>query len=143
MNYPAMPRRRKLIVLAATTAISALMLSGCAASPESASPATSSPTVDSNLLEAHELVGLDAPQIIERLDTMPVTERPTDLIASVQSDALILTDGEQRETRLRYVAQLLNALSYKGVLDRGFALVRDEHGQPLHAAANINSGQRL
>jgi exodeoxyribonuclease VII large subunit len=41
------------------------------------------------------------------------------------------------------VAQLLNALSYKGVLDRGFALVRDEHGQPLHAAANINSGQRL
>ena len=50
---------------------------------------------------------------------------------------------QQRETRLRYVAQLLNALSYKGVLDRGFALVRDEHGQPLHAAANINSGQRL
>ncbi len=50
---------------------------------------------------------------------------------------------QQRETRLKYVAQLLNALSYKGVLDRGFALVRDEHGQPLHAAANINSGQHL
>jgi exodeoxyribonuclease VII large subunit len=50
---------------------------------------------------------------------------------------------QQRETRLKYVAQLLNALSYKGVLDRGFALVRDEHGQPLHAAANIGSGQRL
>ena len=50
---------------------------------------------------------------------------------------------QQRETRLRYVAQLLNALSYKGVLDRGFALVRDAHGQPLHAAANISSGQHL
>ena len=50
---------------------------------------------------------------------------------------------QQRETRLKYVAQLLNALSYKGVLDRGFALVRDEHGQPLHAAANVGSGQRL
>ncbi len=50
---------------------------------------------------------------------------------------------EQRETRLRYVSQLLNALSYKGVLDRGFALVRDEHGLPLHAAANVSSGQRL
>ncbi len=49
----------------------------------------------------------------------------------------------QRETRLKYVAQLLNALSYKGVLDRGFALVRDEHGQPLHAAAHVGSGQRL
>jgi exodeoxyribonuclease VII large subunit len=50
---------------------------------------------------------------------------------------------QQRETRLKYVAQLLNALSYKGVLDRGFALVRDEHGQPLHAATHVNSGQRL
>ena len=49
----------------------------------------------------------------------------------------------QRETRLKYVAQLLNALSYKGVLDRGFALVRDEHGQPLHAAAHVVSGQHL
>jgi exodeoxyribonuclease VII large subunit len=38
---------------------------------------------------------------------------------------------------------LLNALSYKGVLDRGFALVRDEHGLPLHAAAHVSSGQRL
>ncbi|HEX7789686.1 MAG TPA: exodeoxyribonuclease VII large subunit [Afipia sp.] len=50
---------------------------------------------------------------------------------------------QQRETRLKYVAQLLNALSYKGVLERGFALVRDEHGQPLHAAANVGSGQHL
>jgi exodeoxyribonuclease VII large subunit len=50
---------------------------------------------------------------------------------------------QQRETRLKYVAQLLNALSYKGVLDRGFALVRDGHGQPLHAAAHVGSGQHL
>lgn len=50
---------------------------------------------------------------------------------------------QQRETRLKYVTQLLNALSYKGVLDRGFALVRDEHGQPLHAAANVGPGQHL
>ncbi len=50
---------------------------------------------------------------------------------------------QQRDTRLRYVSQLLNALSYKGVLERGFALVRDEQGQPLHTAANVISGQRL
>jgi len=50
---------------------------------------------------------------------------------------------QQRETRLRYVAQLLNALSYKGVLERGFALVRDAEGQPLHAAASVGAGQRL
>jgi exodeoxyribonuclease VII large subunit len=50
---------------------------------------------------------------------------------------------EQRDTRLRYVAQLLNALSYKGVLARGFALVRDDRDQPLHAAEGVTPGQRL
>jgi exodeoxyribonuclease VII large subunit len=50
---------------------------------------------------------------------------------------------QQRDTRLKYVSQLLNALSYKGVLDRGFALVRDADGLPLHAAANVHGGQRL
>jgi exodeoxyribonuclease VII large subunit len=38
---------------------------------------------------------------------------------------------------------LLNALSYRGVLARGFALVRDEAGHPLHAAADVASGARM
>jgi exodeoxyribonuclease VII large subunit len=50
---------------------------------------------------------------------------------------------EQRRTRLRHMDQLLSALSYKGVLSRGFALVRDTDGQPLHAAANIAPGTSL
>ncbi|WP_458758027.1 exodeoxyribonuclease VII large subunit [Afipia sp. TerB] len=50
---------------------------------------------------------------------------------------------EQRRTRLRHMEQLLSALSYKGVLSRGFALVRDESGHPLHDAAQIARGQRL
>jgi exodeoxyribonuclease VII large subunit len=50
---------------------------------------------------------------------------------------------EQRRTRLKHMDQLLSALSYKGVLSRGFALVRDEHGHPLHDAAGIAPGQRL
>jgi exodeoxyribonuclease VII large subunit len=37
----------------------------------------------------------------------------------------------------------LSALSYKGVLSRGFALVRDDSGHPLHDAARIAPGQRL
>ena len=32
---------------------------------------------------------------------MPVADRPTDLIASVQPDALVLTDDQDRETRLQ------------------------------------------
>ena len=33
--------------------------------------------------------------------------------------------------------------SYRGVLARGFALVRDEQGLPLHAAAAVGPGARL
>lgn len=50
---------------------------------------------------------------------------------------------EQRRTRLSHIGQLLAALSYKGVLSRGFALVRDEEGHPLHAAAEIGPGTAL
>jgi len=39
--------------------------------------------------------------------------------------------------------QLLTALSYHSVLARGFALVRDEAGHPLHAAADVGAGARL
>jgi exodeoxyribonuclease VII large subunit len=38
---------------------------------------------------------------------------------------------------------LLSALSYRGVLARGFALVRDAQGQPVHAAAEIDPGAVL
>jgi len=38
---------------------------------------------------------------------------------------------------------LLAALSYRSVLARGFALVRNEAGHPLHAAADVEPGTRL
>ena len=102
MPHPSKPRRRKLIIVACATLISALVLSGCAtsSSPEPASPTTGTQSVDSDFLAAHDLAGLDAAQVIERLDTMPVADRPADLIASVQPDALVLTDDQERETQL-------------------------------------------
>lgn len=102
MPHPAAPHRRKLIVAAAATLAAALVLTGCATapSPEPASPSTNSQAVDTGFLADHDLDGLDAAQVIERLDTMPVADRPTDLIASVQPDALVLTDDQKRETRL-------------------------------------------
>jgi len=48
-----------------------------------------------------------------------------------------------RRTRIQHSAQMLAALSYKGVLSRGFALVRDEAGQPLHHAAQVGAGERI
>ncbi len=50
---------------------------------------------------------------------------------------------ERRWDRLRSAEQLLKAFSYQGVLARGFALVRDGEGHPLHSAAAVSGGARL
>ena len=49
----------------------------------------------------------------------------------------------RRRDRLISAGQLLNAFSYRGVLSRGFALVRDADGHPLRAAASVSAGARL
>lgn len=103
MSHLTTPRRRKLIVAATVMLVSGLVLTACStttSSPESDSPSAGTQSVDNDFLAAHDLDGLDAAQVIERLDTMPVADRPTDLIASVQPDALVLTDDQKRETRL-------------------------------------------
>ena len=51
-------------------------------------------------LSEYDLDGLDAREIIEHLDTMLVAERPDDLIASVQSDALLLSDDDGNQASL-------------------------------------------
>jgi exodeoxyribonuclease VII large subunit len=47
------------------------------------------------------------------------------------------------DARIVHSGQLLTALSYRGVLARGFALVRDEHGHAVHAAASVGAGAHL
>src|SRR5499427_8825198 len=49
----------------------------------------------------------------------------------------------QRETSLERCGQLLNALSHRGVLARGFALVRDLAGRPLRQAEAVRAGMGL
>jgi exodeoxyribonuclease VII large subunit len=50
---------------------------------------------------------------------------------------------QRLQARVVHSGQLLTALSYRSVLARGFALVRDEAGHPLHAAASVGPGARL
>ena len=50
---------------------------------------------------------------------------------------------ERRFAALDRADKLLGALSYQGVLARGFALVRDPAGPPIRNAAAINPGQAL
>jgi exodeoxyribonuclease VII large subunit len=50
---------------------------------------------------------------------------------------------DRRAQRLRSAGQLLAAFSYRGVLARGFALVRDGEGHPLRSAAAVTARMRL
>jgi exodeoxyribonuclease VII large subunit len=50
---------------------------------------------------------------------------------------------DRRDQRLRSAGQLLTAYSYKGVLSRGFALVRDSEGHPLRSSGAVGAGARL
>ncbi|SNC59781.1 hypothetical protein SAMN05445756_0138 [Kytococcus aerolatus] len=93
--------RRRNALAAVFVAILALVLAGCAVTPSGPAPSSvSSQTSEREFLADHGLSGLDVRQVIERLDTMPVADRPTDLLASVQPEALVLTDDQERETRL-------------------------------------------
>jgi exodeoxyribonuclease VII large subunit len=55
----------------------------------------------------------------------------------------LATMRQRLEARVAHSGQLLGALSYRGVLARGFALVRDEQGHAVHAAAAIGPAAHL
>ena len=73
-------------------------------------------------------------------------------IARSRERSLALAGRAQRAMRMlvrqhavavERCGQLLAALSHRGVLARGFALVRDLDGKPLRAAAAVSLGQRI
>ncbi|MCQ4619090.1 CueP family metal-binding protein [Corynebacterium genitalium ATCC 33030] len=71
----------------------ALTLTGCsAADPE---PAVTAEATQDKFLTAHGLAAMDATEIIDHLDQEAVADRPTDLIASVRPNELVLSDENQ------------------------------------------------
>jgi exodeoxyribonuclease VII large subunit len=70
-------------------------------------------------------------------------ERERVLRLAERSRRALATAMQRHQARVAHSGKLLAALSYRGVLARGFALVRDEQGQPMHAAAAIGPGARL
>lgn len=96
IDQTTMPRRSWFAVI-----VAALTLAGCApAAPDAAPSPVRDHAVGTQFLVEQDLDGLDAAQIIKRLDTMPVADRPAGLIASVRPAELVLTDGQGREERL-------------------------------------------
>jgi exodeoxyribonuclease VII large subunit len=68
-------------------------------------------------------------------------DRVTTLAERADRAAWTLLD--HRAARLERAGQLLAAFSYRGVLSRGFALVRDAGGLPLRTAAAVQPGMPL
>jgi exodeoxyribonuclease VII large subunit len=62
-------------------------------------------------------------------------------VRAARASAILL---DRQYAKLERASQLLAALSYQGVLARGFALVRaGEGGQPVRSAAAVSAGMRL
>ena len=87
------------------TAALALALTGCSASDPGSESSTDSgesaavkPGLAEELLADLDLADEDVTGVIDQLDRLPVDERPTGLMASVQTDELVLTDGQQEAT---------------------------------------------
>lgn len=97
---PSSSGRGRLLTAFAALIVSALALAGCTAAPSGGSPATAGAADPQQLLAAYDLDGLDVRQVIDTLEAMPVSERPADLLASVQPDALVLRDADGREAAL-------------------------------------------
>jgi len=85
--------------------------------------------------------GLRANAEAQRARVARARERVGVALSRAERAIAILID--LRYARLDRAAQLLTALSYHGVLARGFALVRSDTGRPLRAAGAINPGARL
>ncbi len=91
-------------VVIAVTIGASVILTGCTSGSPAAPPAASTVTPpaaeESNMLADHGLAELDARQVIEKLDAMPLAERPKDLMASIRPDRLIISDDQRREVSL-------------------------------------------
>ncbi len=91
------------VVIAVTLGASAV-LTGCTSGSPGVPPAASTVTPpaaeERNMLADHGLAELDARQVIEKLDAMPLAERPKDLMASIRPDRLIISDDQRGEISL-------------------------------------------
>ncbi len=77
------------------------------------------------------------------ISTLIATERRSLALSGRRSVRALAGILALKRQRFDGVAKLVDSLSYKSVLKRGFALVRDETGSPVHSAADVKQWQAL
>jgi exodeoxyribonuclease VII large subunit len=85
--------------------------------------------------------GLRANAEAHRIRIARQHERLAALAERAERAAYLILDN--RAAAVERCGQLLNALSHRGVLARGFALVRSPDGRPVRHAAKVDEGMRL
>ena len=89
-------------------------------------------------------LGRVAPRLtLAPLRTMIANERKTLETSGLRAIRALGQIVEFRRQRYEGTAKLLDSLSYKSVLQRGFALVRDAGDKPVHTAAAVKPGEAL
>ena len=78
---------------------------------------------------------------LARQETMARRERLTGVHARLR--AALAAANRRRAEHIVGLGKLMETLSYKNVLARGYALVRDAEGQPLRLAAQVGAGARV
>ncbi|QVQ51377.1 CueP family metal-binding protein [Spiractinospora alimapuensis] len=80
--------------LVGALAVGVITLTGCSSTDaEGTAEETSGGGEPTELLAEHGLDGLDGTELVDRLDTMAVSDRPTNLVASVRPDSVMVSDG--------------------------------------------------
>lgn len=92
------PKATRLIVAAIAGTV--LVLSGCTSTSEAPAASTPTSTAESSILADYGLTGLDAEQIVDKLDATPIADRPVGLMASIHPDELLLSDGKNPDMAL-------------------------------------------
>jgi exodeoxyribonuclease VII large subunit len=74
-----------------------------------------------------------------------MTERARDRLEGLGRRADTAVVGDLRRARQSLVAQdrVLQSLSYKNVLQRGYAVIRDDANRPVSRAAGLSHGQTI
>ncbi|MEO6867597.1 MAG: CueP family metal-binding protein [Gaiellales bacterium] len=90
MRIRALPTIFGIIALLAA----ALFSAGCSSSQ----PTTIEKGAADSWLASHKLEGLDGREVVTRLDKTAVKDRPDGLMASVQADAVLLSDADGNKT---------------------------------------------
>ena len=103
------------------------------------------PAMVRRLTDGGQAVGDAARHLVRPADY--VARKRQDLAVIIQSDARFRSFGQAiyqtRAQRLENVGKLLESYSYKGVLERGFVVVRDGTGAPVTAAGMLSPGDDI